>query len=470
MSLLLQRQQFICRSLRNCPFQAWTTPSTPSVSRFFKSNAKFPRPTPPPSKGGNRASRDVPNQVPKGPVKPSPIASPSSKRSTGAPAQQNPSTKSSEYGALLEKRRQECMALHKAAKEKLRAEGARRGIRESKNSARPASSEDSISEDDARIVEGRKNLLRPFFFVVSAVAGVYCICAYLDTRITDLGPRWELVPRYIGPSSHWFSTWADIKAGAEAWWQELDPLTISLISAIMLVHASRRRLFKFWGSLPHIAGGNKYTMFTYTFAHAQWAHVLTSALWLSWFMPTLVRDFDGGYLHTIAFYLSAGALMAFMTHIPLRFAKAGYGIPIELGASSAIMAVVGAWSWFHHKEVSSVPFTVVPVRLTGDTWLVLAMLINVSGFMGVKRPGITRMGRMVAAYGVCRSSLFGSYLTLFQAHIAGLILGRLYAQLDGKGRIWEPLKRHLAEEETQFKMEEKEELKEQTWCEDETQK
>jgi membrane associated rhomboid family serine protease len=191
----------------------------------------------------------------------------------------------------------------------------------------------------------RKRLLRPGLFSVFAIASIWVGCAYLDTRIEvqdDLAPRTVSESRWLTPTV--------IKEQVIAGWKELDKMTITLILSYVSIHMTRRLPSRFWQNLSHIAGERNWTLLTYPFVHSSWGAVLSSATILTWFLPTVVRDFGGDYFHIGALYLSIPVLTGFLTHLQFRGPRATAGIPIEMGPSGALAAIMSAFAIAHPQE------------------------------------------------------------------------------------------------------------------------
>lgn len=217
-----------------------------------------------------------------------------------------------------------------------------------------------------RIMKNRKKLLGPGIFAVSAVLGIFGTFAYLDTRVDAKDT--ELAPRAEPPQPKGFiDGFRAARDGAINGFKELDKLTIGLIALYAGIHILKRSPLPLWERLLHIAGEKKYTLLTYQFAHGSWGHVAGSVVVLAWFMPSVVRHFDGDYLHTAALYLSVPVLTGFFTHLQFK-GKGVKGIPMELGASGALSAMIGAFAVIHPHEKLQLP---IPLRVEASTLALL---------------------------------------------------------------------------------------------------
>ncbi len=139
------------------------------------------------------------------------------------------------------------------------------------------------------------------------------------------------------------------------------------------------------------------------FMHAGWAHLLGNMLFLYVFGNN-VED-RMGRLHFLLFYLAVGYLATYA----FAFANAGQIQPL-IGASGAIAGVLGAYLYLYPKAkvTSLVPFLLfLPLRF--PAWAVLGFwfLLQWLYFRGI--------------------GLSGDASTAYFAHVAGFIVGFVYA-------------------------------------------
>jgi hypothetical protein len=205
-----------------------------------------------------------------------------------------------------------------------------------------------------RIRTRRRKLLWPGVFTALSISGIYCGFAYLDERF-DLQDR--NLTALAERSQSWYFTPTLIKEGVVNGWRELDKMTIGLVALYVGLHLTKKLPHKFWTRLAHIAGEKEWTLLTYAWIHQSNMAMFASVLYLVWFMPTLMRYFDGDYLHALAFYASVPILLGFFTHLQFRGRRPTQGFPIEMGSSGVVLAVVGAYTAINPWEKVWFPWT-----------------------------------------------------------------------------------------------------------------
>jgi membrane associated rhomboid family serine protease len=217
-----------------------------------------------------------------------------------------------------------------------------------------------------RIQKKRKNLLWPGLFTVVSIAGIYYGFAYLDERF-DLQDN-DLAPA-ARRSQSWYLTPTVVSEGFVNYWKELDKMTIGVMALYFGLHLVKRMPNKFWEKLPHIAGERTWTLATYSLVHSSNQGVFSAIFYLAWFMPAVVRYFDGDYLHLSAFYFSVPILLGVLTHLRFKGKNAIRGIPVEMGSSGALSALVGAYTMINPWEkvwfVVTGPFRVDAIYIAG---------------------------------------------------------------------------------------------------------
>lgn len=211
----------------------------------------------------------------------------------------------------------------------------------------------------------RKNLVWPGLFTVVTISGVYCGFAYLDERF-DL-QDWNL------PAAEWSKSWyftpTIIWEGIKNGWKELDKMTTGVIALYVGIYLTKRMPIKFYEKLAHIAGDRTWTLATYSFLQPTVGGLVTSIAFLVWFMPGVVRYFDGDYLHASAFYVSVPILLGFLTHFQFLGKNGTRGIPLEVGSSGALSALIGAFAmanpWEKVWVIVTGPFRIDAIYMAG---------------------------------------------------------------------------------------------------------
>lgn len=91
------------------------------------------------------------------------------------------------------------------------------------------------------------------------------------------------------------------------------------------------------------ATGRSYTMLTSTFSHSSGMHLAFNMMALNGFLPTFQQSSGFSTEQTLAFYLSAGAVSAFGSHLYSALAP-GRAVIGSLGASGAIWALLAGYT------------------------------------------------------------------------------------------------------------------------------
>ncbi|KAF2865265.1 hypothetical protein BDV95DRAFT_507498 [Massariosphaeria phaeospora] len=284
---------------------------------------------------------------------------------------------------------------------------------------RQRSAENTEEAVQRRILKHRIRILVPGIWALSAVVGIYTILAYLDSRFGAGAPPndpssspWNELPRTL------LLTPKVVMDGLQIGWTELDKLTIGLVVLNVAVHLMKRSPLKFWEKLPHIAGEKHYTLLTYVFAHSSWAHLASNIFGICWVLPSVVRLFDDDIFHASALYLSVPVVVGYLSNFGFRWGWIK-GIPINMGGSTAIFAVFGAYCMAYPHEKVWFP-TLGIFRLEAMTWA--ALLVVMDGLRYWSSRG--------------RSKSRPAYAT----HVICLGLGAAYVYFDCKNNVWVPLK------------------------------
>ena len=217
-----------------------------------------------------------------------------------------------------------------------------------------------------RIVFMRRKLLWPGIWTVLALAGTYGTLAYLDVKAgVPSSDGSHLLERAQLPQT-WYLTPTVIFEGVKAGWNELDNLTVGIVIATFAVHLLKRSPLPIWEKLIHITGEKKWTAFTYPLVNSSWAHATTNMAALVWFLPGVVRYFDGDLFHTVAFLTSVPLITSYLTHLAYRLNLA-FGLVLNLGASGSIAAALGVYCVVYANEKLWLPQGLV-VRVDAMYW------------------------------------------------------------------------------------------------------
>ncbi|KXJ91705.1 hypothetical protein Micbo1qcDRAFT_161702 [Microdochium bolleyi] len=130
------------------------------------------------------------------------------------------------------------------------------------------------------------------------------------------------------------------------------------------------------------------------------------------------RTFAGSGSHFLSFYLAAGTLSGLGSHLwealPWRN-TVGRAVP-SLGASGAVMALVGSW-------LMTNPTGKIGIMFVPYSWEAQDFLWGLLAFEGLGALGALRFLRLSINHA---------------SHLSGLGLGALYTVYDGKKHVWEP--------------------------------
>jgi membrane associated rhomboid family serine protease len=210
-----------------------------------------------------------------------------------------------------------------------------------------------VDENEAaiqcQIVKNRTKLFWPGIWTVFAVTGTYGVLAFLDAKFGPQSSDETAPSKRVEISQSWFLTPTVIRKGVEAGWAELDKLTIGIVVASVGIHFLKKSPLPIWEKLIHITGEKKYTAFTYPFVHSNWAHLGQNMFALCWFLPGVVHYLDEDLFHAAAFFTTVPLITTYLQHYAFRWTPVA-GIPLNMGSSGAIAAVLGAFCMAYPDE------------------------------------------------------------------------------------------------------------------------
>lgn len=274
-----------------------------------------------------------------------------------------------------------------------------------------------------RIIQNRRKLLWPGVWTFFAVTGTFGTFAYFDARysLSTTNSDNSLHEPELSSQS-WLLTPTVVKEGLKRGWNELDKLTIGIVVASILIHFMKRSPLPIWEHLIHITGEKKYTAFVYPFVHSNWAHVGQNMFALCWFLPGVVRYFDGDLFQSAAFFVSVPLITSYLQHFAFRWSSVN-GIPLNMGSSGAIAGVFGAFCMAYPDEKVWIPSFLI-LRLDAKYWGALFALWQLAAL--AKTPK-------------------GGNRPAFVVHLVSLGLGVAYVYFDVKEYTWKPLVTRFAE-------------------------
>ncbi|KAI2482077.1 hypothetical protein Ptr902_06458 [Pyrenophora tritici-repentis] len=210
-----------------------------------------------------------------------------------------------------------------------------------------------------------------------------------------------------------------IRDGIKIAWQDLDKLTIGIIGFSTVIHALRRSGLFSQANFVHIVGRYRYTIFTHPFIYKNWVHLGGTSLILAWFLPGVVRHFDGDVYHTAAFLASVPVVISYLHRFIFRFIPMPY-FPVNRGAMYICVAAFGAYSVAYAHEKIWTPAGVV-VRLPSKVWASIG-IVSFLLFLMIARRADRGVRALILVSGLGH---FG--------------LGAAYVHFDGKNKVWKPL-------------------------------
>ena len=174
-------------------------------------------------------------------------------------------------------------------------------------------------------------------------------------------------------------------------------------------------------NLQHIpAWTRNFTLLTSTFGHAGLFHLgLNMYALYNFAMPVAAsKTFEGSGSHLAAFYLSSGVMGSLAYHMSAGWPSPRLRLTPGLGASGAVLALLGAFAMDYPEAkigVIFLPFTFIPAQQA---------LVGIAVF---------------ETYG-----LFVGFKTLpfaHAAHLAGIAIGSAYVYFDGPKKVWKPARK-----------------------------
>jgi rhomboid-like protein len=174
-----------------------------------------------------------------------------------------------------------------------------------------------------------------------------------------------------------------------------------------------------------------FTLFSSMFGHAGPMHLLFNMYALFSFGPQVAGSptFESSGSHLTAFYLSSGLLASLAHHVTTIWPNKMSRFSPGLGASGAIMAMLGAWAMNYPNQYIGIIF--IPGSLPAEQALWGLFAFELWGtFIG-----------------------FGRFLSwAHAAHLGGLGVGVAYVAYDGKNRLWQPTRKFAFNQMQRLKM------------------
>ncbi|CAJ2503334.1 Uu.00g107280.m01.CDS01 [Anthostomella pinea] len=284
-------------------------------------------------------------------------------------------------------------------------------------------------------------LLGPTIWCLATAGAIYLGCAASDVyqdvaRAKGEGTRWaskrppetfEELERFRGTSyagtrsARSWSPFSELSGLSElAEFSEPEKLIVSAIALNTGLHASCRGSPAFWGHLAHVPVSTRnYTLLTSVFGHAGLLHLGFNMYGLFMVGPPVAqtRTFNDNGHHLAAFYLATGILTSLAQHISSIGPHRMNRFQPSLGASGAIMAILGAFGMSYPDTHIGILF--LPGSLPASQFLAGVALFDAIGIF-VRYPWIN---------------------WAHAAHLAGLSLGASYVYFGGDKRVWRPTRR-----------------------------
>ncbi|KAH3939274.1 hypothetical protein HBI25_207540 [Parastagonospora nodorum] len=268
-----------------------------------------------------------------------------------------------------------------------------------------------------RIVKNRRKIFWPGVWTVFAVAGTYGVFAFLDTKFGSQSTEESAPSERAQIPQTWYMTPTVVIEGVKAGWAELDKLTIGIAVLCVAMHFLRKSPLPIWERLIHITGEKRYTAFTYPLIHSNWAHLGNNFFGLCWFLPGVVHYFDNDSFHAATFLITIPLITTFLQHFVFRWTTVR-GIPLNMGASGAIAAALGAFCMAYPDE-----------KVWTPNFLVFRMDAKYCGVLYVAWQLVSEI----------KAPKGGGSRPDFIVHTLSLLLGAAYVYFDVKENVWKPL-------------------------------
>lgn len=235
----------------------------------------------------------------------------------------------------------------------------------------------------------------------------------IDDVRTNKGVRQSAATMGFSPMDIFTTPWSGLNS-AEKMLATIGVLNIGVFGACRF-SPSATLLF------AHIpASTRNFTLLSSMFGHAGFLHLFFNMYGLSMFGPQVAGSptFESSGSHLTAFYLSSGLMASLAYHLGTIWPNKTHRISPGLGASGAIMALLGAWAMNYPHQHIGIMF--VPGSLPAEEALLALLAFETWGtFIG-----------------------FGGLLRwAHAAHLGGLLVGMGYVHFDGKNRVWQPTRR-----------------------------
>jgi len=106
---------------------------------------------------------------------------------------------------------------------------------------------------------------------------------------------------------------------------------------------------------------------------------------MCWFMPGVVRYLDGDVFHAAALFATVPLITSYLQHFVFRWGAIA-GIPLELGCSGAVAALLGAYCVAYPNGKVWLPSFLV-VRLDAMYWGLLFTIWQLASMMKTPKGG-----------------------------------------------------------------------------------
>lgn len=197
--------------------------------------------------------------------------------------------------------------------------------------------------------------------------------------------------------------------------------TLAAIGALNIgIYGANRLIPATWSTFSHIpAGTQNFTMFSSMFGHSGLLHLGFNMYGLFNFGPAVARSptFNSSGSHMTAFYLCSGLFASLGHHLSTAWPNKIQRLASGLGASGAIMALIGAFGMSYPN--AGIGIILIPGSLPAQDALMA-----------------------LAAFEIWGTFIGYSFISVAHAaHLTGLGIGVAYVYFDGGNTLWKPTKR-----------------------------
>jgi rhomboid-like protein len=277
-------------------------------------------------------------------------------------------------------------------------------------------------------------VLGPTLWVFSVASTIYLGCAAYEVH-QNIQETKKRTRGREGPLTFKDIEVARINAAIRHPYSSTDPVSlsnltsaqkmiISIMGANVGIFATSRLIPGALGTVMHVPAGNwNFTLLSSMFGHGGLMHLGFNMYALLNFGQDAASSptFASSGPHLTAFYLSSGLVASLAHHLTCIWPNPTHRLVPALGASGAIMAILGAWAMNYPD--ARIGVILIPGSMPAKEALWVLIAFESWGLFVGYRGGLSFLSFAHAA------------------HLAGLGFGAAYVHFDGKRRLWQPARK-----------------------------